>query len=174
MSDVGELERRLAAALERIGKGLDAMPSRAAAAARPPAPAVVLPGTEDKDAEIARLRAALRDQTSLTAQLQDRLRASRDRDGASHPQLEQKLDRMTRQLDVQGIELQRMRKTAVSLREQLRVLREAQMGAVEPQMINKALLAEVEAMRAIRLTEMAEMDDILAELTPLIAESEHA
>lgn len=168
MSDLAELERRLFAALERIGKGLEAQPARTPA---PPAPA---PSTDDKDADIARLKAALKDQTALTAQLQERLRVARDRDGASNPQLEAKLERMTRQLDVQGIELQRMRKTAVALREQLRTLREAQMGAVEPQMINKALLAEIEAMRATRLTEMAEIDDILAELTPLIEEAEHA
>lgn len=172
MSDLAELERRLFAALDRIGKGLEAIPAKAAAAAPLPQASAIL--AEDKDADIARLKAALRDQTALTAQLQDRLRAARDRDGATNPQLEQKLERMTRQLDVQGIELQRMRKTALTLREQLRVLREAQMGAVEPQMINKALLAEIEAMRATRLTEMAEMDDILAELTPLIEEAEHA
>jgi len=185
MSDLADLERRLFAALERIGKGLDILPTRAqsvasapavmpAPMAMPPQPAPATALNEDKDADIARLKAALRDQTALTGQLQDRLRLSRDRDGASNPQLEQKLDRMTRQLDVQGIELQRMRKTAITLREQLRVLRETQMGAVEPQMINKALLAEIEALRATRLTEMAEMDDILAELTPLIEEAEHA
>ena len=44
----------------------------------------------------------------------------------------------------------------------------------EPHLLNKAMLAELEALRATRLSEMAEMDEILAELKPLIGDMQDA
>jgi hypothetical protein len=65
-----------------------------------------------------------------------------------------------------------MRKSTVQLREHLRVLHEAAAdNMAEPQLINKALLAELESLRATRHSETAEMDEILAELKPLIEEA---
>ncbi len=177
MTEIAELERRITAALERIGRGLEAMPVNPVVAEAPDAAIApvldVVPDT--RDADIARLLAALDAERATVAQLQDRLRASRDKDGVVQSQQDSKVDRMTRQLDVQGLELQRMRKTAITLREQLRAMRQAQAnGVTEAQLINKAMLAELEALRSTRLSEMAEMDDIIAELTPMITEAEHA
>lgn len=180
MSDIAELERRITAALERIGAALETLPSGGPAemAVVPQveaAPAEAIPAADPRDAEIARLQAALDAEKASVAQLQDRLRASRDKDGVVQSQQDTKVDRMTRQLDVQGLELQRMRKTAITLREQLRAMRHAQAsGVTEPHLINKSMLAELEALRSTRLSEMAEMDDIIAELTPMITEAEHA
>jgi hypothetical protein len=82
------------------------------------------------------------------------------------------VEKMTQQLDIQGLELQRMRKSTVQLREHLRVLHEAAAdNLAEPHLINKAMLAELESLRATRHTETAEMDEILAELKPLIEEA---
>ena len=68
-----------------------------------------------------------------------------------------------------------MRKTAVTLREQLRQLREAQAaGVAEPHLINKSMLAELDALRATRLTELAELDEIAAALDPHLTEAENA
>ncbi len=51
----------------------------------------------------------------------------------------------------------------------MRALREAQAeGLQEPHLIIRAMQAELEALRATRLSEMAEMDEILSELKPLI------
>lgn len=177
MTEIAELERRITAALERIGRGLEAMSANPVVAEAPDAAIApvldVVPDT--RDADIARLQAALDAERATVAQLQDRLRASRDKDGVVQSQQDSKVDRMTRQLDVQGLELQRMRKTAITLREQLRAMRQAQAnGVTEAQLINKAMLAELEALRSTRLSEMAEMDDIIAELTPMITEAEHA
>ncbi|MEZ5756239.1 MAG: hypothetical protein R3D90_16290 [Paracoccaceae bacterium] len=78
---------------------------------------------------------------------------------------------MTAQLDVQGLEMHRMRKTVVQLRENLRGLRRAQAANLaDPEQINRAMMAELEAVRVTRLSEVAEMDEILSELTPLIKE----
>ena len=74
-------------------------------------------------------------------------------------------------LDTQGLELQRMRKTAVQLREQLREIREAQLRDSDPHLVNKAMQTELEALRATRMTEMAEMEELIAELSPLLEEA---
>lgn len=180
MQEITDLEQRITAALERIGNGVDRV-LHAAANAPPPA-ATAASGIE------ATLRAQLAEEKALTAQLQDRLRAHKDRDPAA-PALERpasdkpasdkpapdKVDRLTQQLDVQGLELQRMRRTVTSLRDQLQTLRQAQTsGLADPHLINKTMAAELEALRATRLTEMAEMDEILAALEPHLAEASHA
>ncbi|AZL60900.1 hypothetical protein EI545_19985 [Tabrizicola piscis] len=165
MQDISELEGRITAALERIGKGVDrlaAMPRPAPPVATPPAPAAT--GANAASADAA-LRAQLEEEKALTAQLQERLRALKDREPKGD--LQEKVERLTQQLDVQGLELQRMRRSNTALRDQLATLRQAQMaGVAEPQLINKSLMAELDALRAIRLTEVAEMDEILAALEP--------
>lgn len=163
MQDITELERRITSALERIGAGVD----RLAAQPRPVGGNGAAAGSDTA------LRAQLEEEKSLTAQLQARLRMVRDREPKGD--LQDKIDRLTQQLDVQGLELQRMRRTNAALREQLSALRAAQAGSVtEPQLINKAMAAELDALRALRLTEMAEMDEILAALEPHLTEAGHA
>jgi hypothetical protein len=79
------------------------------------------------------------------------------------------------QLDAQGLEMQRMRKNVIALRENLRALREAQAaGLAEPHLLNKAMQAELDALRATRMTEIVTLDAILAELKPLIREEQDA
>jgi hypothetical protein len=168
MQDLTELEGRIATALDRIGKGVD----RLAAIPRPappmPGPTAALASSAD-----AALRAQLEEEKSLTAQLQERLRAVKDRDSRSD--LQDKVEKLTHQLDVQGLELQRMRRTVVTLREQLSALRTAQVaGVTEQQLINRSLQAELDALRALRLTEVAEMDEILAALEPHLTEAADA
>lgn len=184
-SNIAELERRITAALGRIGAGLDkwnAAPPQAAPGtdAKPaPAAAPVAPSPQaDKaaekalEAEIAKLKTALAAEKATVAQLNERLKSVKEREHSSQGQLEAKVEKMTQQLDVQGLELQRMRKSTVQLREHLRVLHEAAAdNMAEPHLINKAMLAELENLRATRHTETAEMDEILAELKPLIEEA---
>jgi len=158
MSNMAELEHRITEALARIEAGLDRGRTERVAVA-------------DNSTVLAALKDALADEQTLTAQLTERLRAVKDRDAQSVQTLEAKVESMTRQLDVQGLELQRMRKTTVQLREQLRMMREGQEKSLaDPHMINKAMLAELEALRAARSSEVVEMEEILAELTPLILE----
>jgi chromosome segregation ATPase len=166
MQDITELEKRITAALERIGKGVD----RLATQPRPAAPAA--PAASAPVADSA-LRAQLEEEKSLTAQLQARLRAAKEREAKGD--LQEKLDRLTQELDVKGLELQRMRRVNASLREQLEALRSAQAsGVTDPGLINKAMLTELDALRATRLTEIAEMDDILAALEPHLTEAGNA
>lgn len=165
MQEISELEKRITAALERIGKGMD----RLSAQGRPPT-APTGSGTPGQDAA---LRAQLEEEKSLTAQLQARLRAAKDREAKGD--LQEKVDRLTQDLDVQGLELQRMRRVNAALREQLESLRTAQSaGVTEAGLINKAMLTELDALRAMRLTEVAEMDEILAALEPHLTEARNA
>ncbi len=157
MSDIQDLERRITAALERIGQAIDTMPAA--------------PGGADTPA----LLEALQTERDANAQLTERLRALKERDASQIAELQDKADRLTRQLDSQGLEVQRMRKNVIALRESVRSLREAQTeGLAEPHLLNKAMLSELEALRATRLSEMFEMDEILAELKPLIGEVQDA
>jgi hypothetical protein len=165
MQDITELEKRITAALERIGKGMDRLSTQSRAAA--PSTAGAAP------AQDAALRAQLEEEKSLTAQLQARLRAAKDREAKGD--LQEKVDRLTQDLDVQGLELQRMRRVNASLREQLESLRTAQSaGVTEAGLINKAMLTELDALRAMRLSEVAEMDEILAALEPHLTEARNA
>lgn len=162
MQNITDLEQRITSALERIGKGVDRLDGA------PRAKPVQTPAAPDQA-----LRTQLEEEKTLTAQLQDRLRALKDRD--SQTGLQEKIDRLTQQLDVQGLELQRMRRTTAALREQLAQLGQAQAsGVTDPQQINKSMVVELDALRATRLTEMAEMDEILAALEPHLSEAGHA
>lgn len=160
MGDIVELEKRISAALMRLQAALEAAP--------PPAPGASAPADA---AEIARLAEALAVERDANAQLTERVRAIRERQDATVVPLEKRIEVMTAQLDTQGIELQRMRKTNIQLREALRALREAvAAGITDAHLINKVMLAELDALRAARMAEMAEMEEILAELDPLLAE----
>jgi hypothetical protein len=160
MSGIEELERRIAAALERIGLAVDGMADADAA----PAPV-----------GFGELQEELQTEREANAQLAERLRVLKDRDIGQIAEMQDKVDRLTRQLDAQGLEVQRMRKNVIQLRDSVRSLREAQTeGVADPHLLNKAMLSELEALRATRLSEMFEMDEILAELKPLIAEVQHA
>jgi predicted RNase H-like nuclease (RuvC/YqgF family) len=166
MQDITELEKRITAALERIGKGVD----RLSAQGRP---VVTAPPAAAGAPTDAALRAQLEEEKSLTSQLQARLRAASVREAKGD--LQEKVDRLTQELDVQGLELQRMRRVNATLREQLEALRASQAaGVTDPGLINKSMAAELEALRATRLSEMAEMDEILAALEPHLTEAGNA
>ena len=157
MSDIEELERRISAAFDRIGAAVDRF--------APAAPGI---GTGE-------LQDALLTEQATNAQLTERLRVVKEREASQAAEAAEKVDRLTRALDAQGLELQRMKKTVVQLRESLRALREAQTEALaDPHLVNKAMLTELEALRATRLTEMVQMDEILAELHPLIGDLQDA
>lgn len=170
MDEITELERRMSAALHRIGLGLDAL------AARPTsAPASVPADTPPASDELARLHAALEAERGANAQLNERVRAIRERQETTVAALERRIEQMTRQLDTQGIELARMKKANIGLRETVRSQRAAQeAGITDAHLINKSMLTELEALRATRSAEMAEMAEILDELAPLIGRDANA
>lgn len=217
MKDLAELERRITAALARIGAGLDQLQA-------PPAVDLASPEPAEADtAELDLLRAALEAERAVSTELraalalaaatqeaadaaraeavaaEDAAPGAEDTDaeivgaedaGPEDAGAEQagaevaaaedtaallaRIEDLTRQVDVQGLELQRMRQSSIQLRETLRALREQASEGVEAHLINRAMLAELEAMRAARSAEMAELGAILAELAPILDPAEDA
>ncbi|WFE76299.1 hypothetical protein [Roseinatronobacter sp. S2] len=166
MSDIKNLEQRIIRALDRISRNVDA--ARAAPAAT--APQVEAPQVAQAPQEMEELRAQLDAERAKTAQLTERVNAVRQRQESSFTTLERRLARMTEQLDLQSLEMLRLKKANTKLIEANRQLRDGHEAMViEPSAINRSLLAELEALRAERAADMVEMEDVLGELKPLIA-----
>ncbi|MDR0808002.1 MAG: tetratricopeptide repeat protein [Gemmobacter sp.] len=154
MDELADLDRRIAAALGRIAAGLDRLAE--------------VPVGNGEARELSRLHEELEAERAANALLSQRLHAAGMRDDASEVGMEERVARLTRQLDTQGLENQRLRQSMIQLRDTLRALREQQEGMVEPHLINRAMLAELEALRAQRSSEAAELAEILGELAPLL------
>ena len=123
------------------------------------------------DAALEALRAELAAEKAQVAALSDRIRTLKGRESRNEAAMQARIDQLTKQLDVQGLELHRLRKSMIQLREALRVLREGSDGAcVDAAMINKAMLAELEGLRAARSSETVELEEIIAELAALTGE----
>ena len=164
MQDIAELERRITAALERIGQGVARLVT---------APETELPASM-AEAELARLTEALDEERMANAQLNERLRVVRDKDAGEKQALETQAAELTAQLEAQSVDLNRLRRTVDQLNSELADLRDmAQMGVTEPEHINKAMLAELMALRAARASEAEELAEIVTALNPLIAEARH-
>lgn len=165
MSRTTELEQRIAKALDRIGRGVGRLKAPTAGAPTQPAPAA----TSGADPEIAELRAALAKEKATNAQLNERLGSTRHRQETSVTQLERRLARLTEQLDLQSLEMLRLKKANAKLMAANAALRDAQIaGSTESAVLNRSLAAELEALQAERRAEMAEMEEILSELRPLV------
>lgn len=122
-------------------------------------------------AALEALRAELAAEKAQVAALSDRIRTLKGRESRNEAAMQARIDQLTKQLDVQGLELHRLRKSMIQLREALRVLREGSDGAcVDAAMINKAMLAELEGLRAARSSETVELEEIIAELAALTGE----
>lgn len=150
MSDIDALQGRLAAAMDRIAYAAGRLESV---------------GAEDTEA----LKAALEDEKLANAQLTERVRKlseTQDSVLAEAKAATQAAEARTAALD---LELQRMRQAADQLRSSNEALRAAnEAGVGEPHLINKAMLAELEALRAARAADIAEASSIIGALTPLL------
>ncbi|MFW2587373.1 hypothetical protein [Sagittula sp. SSi028] len=130
--------------------------------------------------ELRLVREALEDEKLANAQLTERMRHLKERmvSGGAAAAAEaapaaEAPDRDT--LQALDAEVQRLRAANAQLAESNTALREANaMGVGDTQLINKALAAELEAMRASRALEIAEAEALVATLEPLLAEAADA
>jgi hypothetical protein len=147
MSNIEELERRITAALDRIGKHVDNLEAVSPASVNPE--------------ELAQLRAELEEEKLVSGQLEERNKKLREKYDAAREALEAQLEAQrvaTAKLDM---EMQRMRAANEQLRSSNAALREAnEKGVGEPHLINKAMLAELEGLRASRAVDRAEAEAI--------------
>ena len=163
MSDISILEGRITAALDRIRRGVEWMDELAAAAPASPADAASL--------EAGSLRSRLEEERTVNAQLEERVRALKERQDGRVAQLEAEVAENRMRLTEGDEDMQRLRQANAELRDigaQLRVALAE--GVAEPQLINRAMLAELEALRAARAADLAEVNAVIAELRPLVGE----
>jgi DNA repair exonuclease SbcCD ATPase subunit len=151
MSDIEELQRRITAAMDQVAFGLDKL-----TAAAPPGP----------DAETL---AQLEEERTANAQLQERVRGLRTKSEAELATLRAQLDEGEARMAQLDIELQRVRRANAQLSTACAALRDANAeGVGDAHLINKSMLAELEALRAARAADVAEASVILASLQPLV------
>jgi chromosome segregation ATPase len=152
MSDWTEFDGRIARALERIRSGLASQ-------------------NEADPARVAALTAALEDERAANAQLEERVRQLKDRQDSRVAALEASLAEARGQiarLDQAG---QGLAQANAELRAAVGALRQAMTeGLADPELVNRAILAELESLRALRAADRAEIDAILGELAPHLAE----
>ncbi|MGY9047647.1 hypothetical protein P775_09155 [Puniceibacterium antarcticum] len=163
MTQIEELERRITAALDRIAQGVEAFDQ-----APVPEPAV----PEADPAELAALREALSEEQLANAQLEERLRVLRQKPDSPAPDLKAQLAAQSESMTTLDLDLQHLRRAndmLVSTIQELRAALEENVG--EPNLINKAMLAELEALRAARAVDAAETRAVLDTLEPLLAEA---
>lgn len=160
MAEIAELEQRISAALARISAGVDRLGKSEDA-----------PSAAQAE-EIARLQAALDAERDARAEAEAVL-AAQPAAGAADAALHAEVDRLTRQLDEQSLDNQRLRSSLAQLREELRRLREAVEGDIaDAPLLNRALQAELESLRAARASETTEMAEILTQLGGIVEAEE--
>ncbi len=161
MNQVEEFERRITAALDRIAKGIE--------------PLGTAPDSSVAEEELAHARAELEEERLAAAQLEERIKALHERQDNKIAVLEARTAEQSATLTKLDAELQRLRASNEQLRASNGALREAnEQGVGEPHLINKAMLAELEGLRAARAADMAESAAILSALEPLLQAEESA
>lgn len=157
MSDVLELGHRITVALDRIRRGMEAQDKADAAETS------LFDALRAEQAQTGALRVQIQ-------QLQDAL----DAKDAQIAALTHQMETQAAQLQTMDAHLQGLRAATQQLRDLNGQLRQALMAGLAPGMIDTALAAEIDALQALRAADAAEVDMILAELKPLIAEAAHA
>ncbi len=153
MSNIDELQRRITAAMDRVAQGLDKLGT----------------ASGEPDPEMAQ---ALEDERTANAQLTERVRALKTKSDAEMAQLRNRTEECDARMAQLDIELQRVRRANTQLTEACAALRDAnEEGVGDPHLINKAMLAELEGLRAARAADMAEATAILSALTPLVEDT---
>lgn len=160
MSDLVDLERRITSALERIGRGVEALQGA---------------DTDSEDGETAALQSALEDERTANAQLNERVLALKEKQDSTIAALEAEVEALKLRADAAELAVSKLTATNDALRGNNTALREAnEAGNAEPHLINKAMQEELEALRASRAADRVEMDAILAELKEIVEGEAHA
>ena len=150
MSEIDALQQRLTAAMDRIAAGTSALGAA-------------------QGADTAELQAALEDEKVANAQLTERVRKMSERQEEALAEARAASEATQTRVAAMDLELQRLRKANDQLRESNAALRTAnEEGVGEPHLISKAMMAELEGLRAARAADVAEASSILGALGPLL------
>lgn len=148
----------------------------AAPEAAPEIPAVLARAAEQQaaaaaQAEIARLTEALEAERTANAQLSERVRAIREKQETMVSAMEKRLAQTMKSYEAAQVEIARLRRVNKDLST---VNAEFMESGTSPaaHLINRAAMAELEALRAARASEAAEIEEVLGAIEPLLAAKE--
>lgn len=160
MSEIEQYQQRITAALDRIGRALEA---------------------RRQEAVSGDLAAELEAERTANAQLEERVRAIKEKQENTVSALEKTVEGLNAEIaslkealaDRDG-GLQRLRKVNAELRRSNAALREANAAALpDAHLVNTSMMAELEALRADHAAGEAEIAEIAAVLEPILAEEAH-
>ena len=151
MSDeIENLSGRIMAAMDRVAQGVEA-----------------LGGTDAQEKEA--LKQALDEEKQANAQLSERVRVLGERQEQAIEAMQTKTSAAEERVAALDVELQKLRQANQRLMKICGALRDANAeGVGEAHLINQSMMAELETIRAMRSAEMAEADEIISALTPLL------
>jgi len=159
MSDINALDGRIRAALERVRQEVDRL------TAAPAAPAAAMPG------DGAALQTQLAEERTVNAQLEERVKALKERQDSKLSRLETTIEAQKGHMADYDREMQRLQQANAELRAVASEMREALMSEVaEAELINRAAIAELEAVRAAQAADRAEIEVVMSQLDPLVRE----
>lgn len=148
--DIEELNSRIMAAMDRVAKGVEA-----------------LGGTDAQ--EVDALKQELEEEKQANAQLSERVRVLGERQEQALETLQSKASAAQDRVSALDSELQKLRQANERLIKMCTALRDANAeGVGEAHLINQSVIAELEAIRTMRNAEMAEADEIISALMPLV------
>ena len=160
MSDVAELEKRITAALDRIGTGLDVLS---------------VTSTGGDGGEITALQESLAAEKVVNSQLEQRVEAIKDKQEKLVATLESEVEKLRTELASHDGDVQRVKQVNNRLRENNRALRDVNKQSVgDVELINTGMVAELDALRISRETDRSELDAILLGLKPLLEDVANA
>jgi chromosome segregation ATPase len=181
MTELPDLERRIAEALERIRGGVEGLSAAAGAGASDDEMDALRADLEEAQAARAEAEAALEEERTRTAALEQRLAeadAALSEAEASAPAgpseaevdaLRAKAQRLEDGIEAAEAELRTLRATLQEVQAANAELRRTAItGVTEPDLINRSLAADLEAVQAARKADLRDMDTILRTLEPLL------
>ena len=123
--------------------------------------------------ELRALETRLDEERMVNAQLEERVRALKERQDNRLAALEAAVEDGRVKLSGMDRDMQVLREANAELRDLTAQMRTAlSVGVAEPELINRALMAELEALRATRAAELSEINAVLRELKPIIEEAQ--
>lgn len=159
MSDINALDGRIRAALERVRREVDRL------TAAPATPAAAISG------DSGALQTQLAEERTVNAQLEERVKALKERQDSKLSRLETTIEAQKGHMAEYDREMQRLQQANAELRAVASEMREALMSEVaEAELINRAAIAELEAVRAAQAADRAEIEVVMSQLDPLVRE----
>ena len=153
MEDISEFERRITAALDRASQAMDSL-------------------SAGEGGDTSALTAELEAERVANQQLEERVRAIKEKQETTVAGLENEVARLKEALEARDGELQQTRSVNDALRQSNASLREANaQGVGDADLVNSAMVTELESLRAARAADRSEIAEILATLEPVLKEA---